>query len=146
MCGPLCPIGLIGGMALARWLGVSDLVLGLWIGALIVSVTVVTVKWLAKYGKDFKGSFWTILVLTIAITAFSVKGQLVWTGPGLILGLPPVVAGILFGSLLIYVIDVVNKALIAKNADKVFFPYQKLVAPVVGVLAVSLIVHFFLSQ
>ncbi len=98
MCGPLCPLGLIGGMALARWLGVSDLVLGLWIGALIVSATVVTVKWLAKYGKDFKGSFSTIFLLTIAITAFSVRKQLVWSGPGLVLGLPPVVAGIVFGA------------------------------------------------
>ena len=146
MCGPLCPIGLIGGMALARWLGVSDLVLGLWIGALIVSVTVVTVKWLAKYGKDFEGSFWTILALTIAITAFSVKGQLVWTGPGRILGLPPVLAGILFGSLLIYAIDAANKTLIARNGDRVYFPYQKLAAPIAGVLVVSLIVHFFFSK
>jgi len=145
MCGPLCPIGLIGGMAFARFLGVSDLVLGLWIGALIVSATVVTVKWLAKYGKDFKGSFVTIFLLTIAITAFSVRKQLVWNGPGLVLGLPPVVAGIVFGALSIFVIDAVNKRVIAKHDGKVYFPYQKLVAPIVGIIAVSLIVHLFFS-
>ncbi|MEI7749563.1 MAG: hypothetical protein WCJ25_01010 [Candidatus Moraniibacteriota bacterium] len=145
MCGPLCPIGLIGGMALARWLGVSDLVLGLWIGALIVSATVVTVKWLAKYGKDFKGSFATIFLLTIAITAFSVRKQLLWHGPGLILWLPPVVAGIVSGAFAIFIIDAVNKWVIARNDGKVYFPYQKLVAPLVGILAVSLIIHFFFS-
>ncbi len=138
-------MGLIGGMALARWLGVSDLVLGLWIGALIVSATVVTVKWLAKYGKDFNGSFSTIFLLTIAITAFSVRKQLVWSGPGLVLGLPPVVAGIVSGALTIFAIDAVNKRIIARHDGKVYFPYQKLVAPLVGVIVVSLIVHFFFS-
>lgn len=145
MCGPLCPIGLVGGMALARWLGVSDLVLGLWIGALIVSATVVTVKWLAKYGKDFKGSFATILLLTVAITAFSVRKQLVWHGPGLALGLPPVVAGIALGAAAIFVIDAANKRIIASHDGKVYFPYQRLVAPLVGILATSLVVHFFFS-
>lgn len=146
MCGPLCPIGLIGGMALARFLGVSDLVLGLWIGALIVSVSVVTVKWLKKYGKDFPGSFWTVFILTVVITAVSVRKELVWTGPALVLGLPPVVAGILAGAVLILLIDAANKKLIAKNGDKVYFPYQKLAVPILGVLVVSLIVHFFLKR
>jgi hypothetical protein len=145
MCGPLCPIGLIGGMALARWIGVSDLVLGLWIGALIVSVTVVTVKWLAKYGKDFKGSFPTIFLVTIVITALSVRKQLVWIGPGLVFGLPPVLAGIVSGAALIFAIDAVNKYVIAKHEGKVYFPYQKLVVPIVGILVASLIVHFYFS-
>lgn len=142
MCGPLCPIGLIGGMALARWLGVSDFVLGLWIGALLISVSVVTVKWLAKYGKDFKGSFWVVFLLTLALTVYSVKEQLVWSGPGLIFWLPAVIAGMIAGAVLIFAIDFVNKFFIARNEGKVYFLYQKLVVPLVGVLVVSLLVHF----
>ncbi len=144
MCGPLCPIGLVGGMALARWLGVSDLVLGLWMGALIISVSVVTVKWLAKYGKDFKGSFWTVFFLTIAITVYSVRGELIWSGAGLVLGLPPVIAGMVLGAIIIFGIDFVNKFFIMKNGGKVYFLYQKLVVPIVGILVASLIVHYLL--
>lgn len=144
MCGPLCPIGLIGGMALARWLGVSDFVLGLWIGALLISVSVVTVKWLAKYGKDFKGSFWVIFLLTLGFTVYAVRGQLAWSGPGLMLGLPAVITGMIAGAVCIFGIDFINKAFIFKNNGKVYFLYQKLIVPLVGILIVSLLVHFVL--
>lgn len=131
-------------MALARWLGVSDLVLGLWMGALLISVSVVTVKWLAKYGKDFKGSFWVVFLLTLALTIYSVKGQLVWSGFGLVIGLPPVIAGIIFGAILIFGIDFVNKLFISRHEGKVYFLYQKLIVPIVGIVLASLITHFLL--
>ncbi len=63
MC-PVCTIAVGAGIGLSRWLGVDDLISGLWIGGLIVSLIGMTILWLNK--KNLKNNF---LRLAIIITA-----------------------------------------------------------------------------
>jgi hypothetical protein len=43
MC-PICTVGLGAGISLSRYLGISDLISGLWIGAFIGSVLLISIK------------------------------------------------------------------------------------------------------
>jgi len=64
MC-PVCTIGVVVGLGLSRWLKVSDLISGLWIGALILVLTLWILKFLAKK-MDFSAKAklaWGILIL-----------------------------------------------------------------------------------
>jgi len=64
MCGPLCAIGIAGGLGLSKLLGIDDLTLGIWIGALILSFSVQFNRFLVKRKKNFPYSFWVIFVGT----------------------------------------------------------------------------------
>jgi len=76
MCGPLCPITLAGGLWLSRFLGIDDLTLGLWIGALILSVSVQINKYLIKKGKNFPLSLWVILIILTILSFLPIYPKL----------------------------------------------------------------------
>ena len=62
MCGPVCAIGIASGLGISSWLGISDITLGLWIGALILSASIQFDIFLNKKGKSFPFSFWVIFL------------------------------------------------------------------------------------
>jgi len=43
---PVCTIAIGAGLGLSRWLGVDDVISGIWIGGLLVSTSLWTVNWL----------------------------------------------------------------------------------------------------
>jgi len=47
MC-PVCTVGVIAGLGLSKWLGISDAVTGIWIGALLVVMSWWTFVWFFK--------------------------------------------------------------------------------------------------
>lgn len=47
MC-PVCTIGVVVGVGLSKYLGVDDLISGVWIGALLIYLTLWTSLWLNK--------------------------------------------------------------------------------------------------
>ena len=48
MC-PVCAVAVGFGLGLSRWLKIDDAISGLWIGALIVSLSFILAKWTRKY-------------------------------------------------------------------------------------------------
>ena len=50
---PLCTAGAAGGVAVARYFGVHDSLVGLFLGAFIISTALWFNKWLLKKGKNF---------------------------------------------------------------------------------------------
>ena len=47
MC-PVCAVAVGVGLGLSRWLKIDDAISGLWIGALIVSLSFILAKWTKK--------------------------------------------------------------------------------------------------
>jgi len=45
---PLCTVAVGAGVGLSRWLGIDDVITGLWIGGLIVSLIAWSENWLDK--------------------------------------------------------------------------------------------------
>ncbi|HOM68532.1 MAG TPA: hypothetical protein PLA57_01965, partial [Candidatus Paceibacterota bacterium] len=60
---PVCTLAVGAGLGLSRWLKIDDLVSGLWVGALIVSLTFWTDDFLKKKKINFQFSHLIILVI-----------------------------------------------------------------------------------
>jgi len=62
MC-PVCTVAVGAGIGLSRWFGVDDLVSGLWIGGLIVSLIGMTFLWLNK--KNLRNNLLRLLIVVL---------------------------------------------------------------------------------
>ncbi len=143
MCGPLCAIGIAGGLGLSKLLGIDDLTLGIWIGALILSFSVQFNRFLVKRKKNFPYSFWVIFVGTWFLSFLPIWSQLTWSGPQSFCGFPRVIFGSFVGMAVLYFSDWVNNKII-KRHRKVYFPYQRTIIPIVCLILVSLLVETYL--
>jgi len=143
---PVCVVAVGSGVGLCRWLGIDDTISGLWIGGLIVSITLWTLDWMNKKKIFFK--FRNILIwisyylLTIwPLFSFNIMGHplnKVW-------GIDKLLIGIIVGSLVFLFSVFLNGHLKKKNGGKVYFPYQKVVIPVVLLLIFSLIFYLIIK-
>jgi len=140
MCGPLCPITLAGGLWLSRFLGIDDLTLGLWIGALIISVSVQINKYLIKKGKNFPLSLWVILIILTILSFLPIYPKL--DKNNLFCGLPWVISGSIFGMIVLALSDWLNNWFLKKyHQDKVYFPYQRVVIPIIFLILASVLIE-----
>lgn len=143
MCGPLCPIGIAGGLWLSRALGINDLTLGLWIGALILSVAVQMNKYLIRKKKDFPFSFWIILILLWALSFIPIWSKLDWNN--LFCGLPRPVSGSILGIIVLALADWLNNWFLKKyHHNKVYFPYQRVIVPLIFLILASVLIEIIL--
>lgn len=142
---PVCTVAVAGGVGLCRYLGIDDLISGTWIGAFMVLLVMWIVKWLNS--KNIRFLFKRIVVAFL--TYFSVIAPLYWAKfigqpNNVFLGIDKLVFGIITGSLVFlagYYFE--NKFLRSKNAGKAFFPFQKVVIPVLFLIIASLIFNSF---
>jgi len=143
---PVCVVAVGAGLELSHYLGIDDVVTGLWIGALLVAISAWTIEWLGKKKIHFKGEVLTIYagyyLLTIIPLYFAgLMGQAYHT----FWGVDKLLLGIIFGSLVFYFGGMWHFRLKRKNNDKVHFPFQKVVIPV-GLLLILSIIFYFLTK
>ena len=93
MCGPICAVGIASGLGISQWLGINDLTLGLWIGALILSFSIQFNIFLSKKGKSFPYSFWIIFGGTWILSFLPVLTNLAKYVSCSICGLPEIICG-----------------------------------------------------
>ncbi len=142
MC-PICTVGLAAGVGLSRWLKVDDVISGLWIGALILALSIWTFNWLLK--RREKKPFWVLLLCIVfwyllTFVPFYYMGLLNTTCQK-ILGLNRLVFG---GGLGIVAAAIALKIenFARKGAEKKrLFPFQKVIIPIVILLIVSFILQ-----
>jgi len=139
---PVCTIAVGAGVGLCRWLGIDDLISGVWIGGLIVSMVIWFLDWLDKKGIRFKFLRFIVIVLFY----FIIIAPLYWAG---IMGHPlnkfggidKLLFGIISGSISFIISVWLNSFLKKKNQGKVIFPFQKVVLPILFLLITSLIFY-----
>ena len=141
---PVCTVAVAGGVGLCRYLGISDLISGTWVGALIVTLIMWTLKWLNK--KNIRFKFRRLLV--IFLFYFFIIAPLYWMGimgdaTNKFWGIDKLLFGIIAGSLGFILALVVENILRKKNQQKAYFPFQKVVIPVSFLIIISLIFNFF---
>jgi hypothetical protein len=142
MC-PICTVGLAAGVGLSRWLKVDDVISGLWIGALILVLSIWTFNWLLK--KKDKKPFWILLVCIIfwyllTFIPFHYMGLLDTTCQK-ILGLNRLVFGGGLG-IIIATIALKIEGFARKGEEKKrLFPFQKVIIPTVILLITSIILQ-----
>jgi hypothetical protein len=145
---PLCTVAVGAGVGFSRWLGIDDVITGLWIGGLIVSLITWTESWLKGKNIHFRGRLFIIILGYYLLTVL----PLYFTG---FLGNPQnslaYVYGIYFDKLLLGII-VGSFAfwfgaswyyyLKEKNQGRAYFPFQKVVMPVAPLVFLSIIFYF----
>ena len=146
MVCPVCTAAVGSGVGLCRWLGIDDIISGIWIGALIVSSTIWFLSWLD--GKEVRFRFRGGLVLGSFYLIFILP--LYWMGTighscNVIWGVDKLLVGLVLGSLGFSGSVRLHNSLKEKNNNKVYFPYQKVVVPVSFLIIESVIFYFIVS-
>ena len=143
---PVCVVAVGAGLELSHYLGIDDVITGLWIGALLVGLSAWTLEWLKKKNINFKGETLAVYagyyLLTIIPLYFAgLMGQLGHT----FWGVDKLLLGIIFGSAIFFFGGMWHFRLKKNNNDKVHFPFQKVVVPV-GLLLISSFAFYFLTK
>jgi hypothetical protein len=139
---PVCTVAVGAGLGLCRWLGVDDVLSGIWIGGLLVSMTGWSLTWLDKKKIHFKYRWLAVSAIfyILIIVPFYYKGIMghpynkFW-------GIDKLLLGIIVGSAAFLLAVWFNEFLKKRNQGKVFFPFQKVVLPLVFLAIATYIFH-----
>lgn len=142
---PICTIAVGAGIGLSRWLGIDDLVTGLWIGGLTVSMITWTESWFDKKNIHFKfrAIVTTIGYYLLMVVPLYFMGML--SNPvNAILStwLDKLLIGIIIGSFGFWFGAEWYFNLKEKNGGHAYFPFQKVVMPISPLIIMSIIFYF----
>ena len=143
---PVCTIAVGAGLGLSRYLGIDDLVAGVWLGGFLTSFSLMSANWL--YKKDFFkkikksylnfGSFFLYFLLTFIPLHFAgITGHPF----NKIAGIDKLLVGSSIG-VLVFLTSLFLDKKAREKFGKQFFNYQKVVFPVALLAIVSLIFYF----
>lgn len=139
MC-PICTVAVGGGVGLCRYLGIDDLISGTWIGGLLLSLTMWTIIWLNKKGIKFLFRKILVFVFWYGISIYSLYWWEIAGHPeNKFWGIDKLVFGIISGSIFFLISVLFHNFLVKKNQGKSFFPFQKVIIPILFLLILSLI-------
>ena len=143
---PACTLAVGAGLGLSRWLKIDDLISGIWVGALIVSLTFWTDDFLKKKKINIKFSHLIILVIYLLLVILPLYFSGIIGHPlNTILGIDKLILGTFLGIILFYLANYLNNYLKSKNNNKVYFAYQKVIIPV-GILLISSLIIFLIRH
>ena len=135
---PVCVVAVGAGVGLAEEFGVDDTIVGLWVGALIIAMAWWTVNWLIKKNWCFRGcgsmTFLAYYLLTLVPLYYS---GVIGNELNKLWGVDKLLLGVLAGSILFYLGTRYHFYLKAKNNDKVYFPFQKVILNLVVLILAS---------
>lgn len=136
------------GLGLSRWLRISDLISGLWIGALILALTLWSLKFLEKKIK-LSGKaklicgflilvfIWALIFLPLYFTGIINKNL-----PA-VLGLDYLTFSSFLGIIVSGLAVLSDKIIRKHNQGKVYFHYQRVILPLGLLILTSLILKLF---
>jgi len=142
---PVCTIGISAGVGLCRWLGIDDLISGVWIGGLIISLIIWLVSWFDKKNIKFKSRGLIISVFFYAAVFLPFYYlNIIGHEANKFLGIDKLLFGTAAGSFVFLLAVLFHNFLKKKNQGKAFFPYQKVVIPISFLIIISLIFYFLI--
>lgn len=141
MC-PICSIAVGAGIGLSRWLGIDDLITGVWIGALIVSMIEWTINWMNRKNYKFKFRNITIVLVYVLLTLVPLyfSGIIGHLNP-YFLFIDKLSVGIIIGALIFWLVSIWYMFLKKKNNGHAYFSFQKVVMPIGALIIVSLVIY-----
>jgi hypothetical protein len=140
---PVCTVAVGAGVGLAEWLGIDDLISGLWIGAFTVSMIIWTINWLDKKNIRFKGRKILIFLGYYLIIILPLWWKGIMGHPfNKFCGVDKLLFGIISGSALFSAGLMTHSYLRQKNGGKSYFKGQKIVFAVAPLVIASLVLYF----
>ncbi len=141
----LCTVAVGVGVGFSRWLGVDDTITGLWIGGLAASISLWTINWLNNKKVRFFGRQPLIFAVYYASIIWPLYHYDITGHPlNKLWGIDKLVLGMIFGTIGLIAGVWLNEYLKKRNNNKVYFPFQRVVAPV-GILAVLSLAFYLIN-
>jgi len=141
---PLCTAATGAGIAIAESYGVDDAIIGLWVGAFIVS----TALWFDRVLKkkyNFPGQSAIISAASLALTVVPFYFAGMFGNPVMILGIDRLLFGMLFGSVLTFAGTELS-IWIKNTRGKVFISYQTIILVTCILAATSFIFQYLIRN
>ncbi len=140
---PVCTVAIASGLGLCRYIGIDDVVSGLWVGGLLLSLAMSVNTALVKRKKSFKFSTAVLLVATYLMIFVPLQlTGVIGHNFNRIIGMDRLIFGSIAGTILVILSALASDGLKKANKNKVYFPYQKVVVPVVVLAIFSFIFYF----
>lgn len=141
---PLCTAATGAGIVLAEKYGVDGAIIGLWVGAFIIS----TALWFdrilkKKYNFPFQSILISALSLILTVMPFYFAGM--FTNPVTVLGIDRLLFGILLGSILTF-FGTELSIWIKNTRGKVLFLYQTIGIVLFTITATSFVFQYLISN
>jgi len=140
---PVCAVAVGTGIGMAQYIGVDDVISGIWIGGLIVSLIAWTIKWLDDKNIHFYGRKILITAFYYASTIVPLHLQKI-TGHELnkLWGFDKILLGMFFGSLVFFISILFCNYLRQHNNNKSYFVFQKITTTVLALIILSVIFYY----
>ena len=139
---PVCVVAIGTGVGILKNYGIDDLVSGIWYGALILSIYFSIIDYLEK--KNIRFLFRKLLVFILTYLVFvapiylfeDIKLNL---STQRIFGMDRIVLGVILGSIILFLAKITDQKLREKNNGKGYFPFQKVIIPILYLIISSII-------
>lgn len=137
---PVCVLAVGGGLWLAERLGIDDLIVSLWIGALVTAFAIVLAGKFKKIKLPRPEASWSVIFYFLTLATLQLQGKLnnpyckIW-------GVCKIWLGVTVGTFVFWLGAVLDRYLRTKNDNKVFFPFQKVVCPLLTTLLATLVFY-----
>lgn len=148
---PVCTVAVGAGLGLARYVGVDDIVSGIWVGGLILSSSFWLSDWLKKRKFHFLQPITSHLTLLSSILMYLTVFFPLWIGKTIghpfntIYGIDKLIFGTILGSVA-FLLAVFWDKKVRKIYGHQFFVYQKMVFPVGFLVILSLIAYLLTKK
>ncbi len=132
---PVCTVGVAAGLGVSRWLGIDDVLTGIWIGGLTVSLIFWTASYLKRRGIRAK---WAYLLNFLGYYALTFSVYLLpdfYFGSHTLWGIDKLFMGIVVGSIGLWMGSFWYENIKKRNGGHAQFKFQKVAMPI-GILLV----------
>lgn len=143
---PVCTIAVGAGIGLSRYLGIDDTITGLWIGGLTVSFIIWTLTFFDKKKIHFPGKklitllgYYLLIIIPLYLTG--IAGHPLNT----LWGIDKLLLGTAIGSIAFFSGSLCYDYLKRKNNNRAYFPFQKVVMPIIPLIILSIIFYFLIK-
>ncbi len=140
---PVCTVAVGAGVGILHHYGVDDVISGIWIGGLAVSISLWTLSWMKRRKIDFY--FKEVVVLGsyyIMIFASLWWLKYLWHPLNKLWGLDKLVLGMIIGTIVFFIAALSYFRLKKNNGGHANFPFQKVVMTVGSMIILTVIFYF----
>lgn len=136
---PVCVVAIGAGLGFSRWLKIDDLVSSVWIGAFLWTLVIWTIYWMQKKKWNFKFDGIAVFLFYYLLTFIPLYYMGLAGHPlNKFLGIDKIILGTIIGTIILWASLKWHNYLKAKNNNKSYFPYQRVVIPVLALILTSL--------
>ncbi len=142
---PICTVAVGAGLGLSRYLGIDDIISGIWVGGLVLSSSFWLIDYLKKKSPKFlifNFQFLIILLMYALVFLPLWKSGVIGHPFNTVLNIDKLVFGTALGTIA-FILGMLADKKIRKIKGKQLFNYQKVVFPILSLTVFSLVLYYF---